>query len=98
MVFIACYIFWLCSKPSPGQYECITKSIHCTTPLFIVYYSKQLDGFELNVVLAVYMGRDSIVGIANRYGLENPAIECRWKREFPHPSRPNMGPTQAPAP
>ena len=26
------------------------------------------------------------VGIATRYGLDGPAIESRWARDFPHPS------------
>ena len=40
--------------------------------------------------------RDSSVRIATRYGLESPEIESRWKRDFPHPSRPLLGPTQSP--
>jgi hypothetical protein len=40
------------------------------------------------------VGRDSVVGIAKRYGLNGPRIECRWGRAFPHPSRPTLGPTQ----
>jgi hypothetical protein len=39
-------------------------------------------------------GRDSSVGIATRYGLDGPGIESRWGRDFPHPSRPALGPTQ----
>ena len=42
------------------------------------------------------MGRDSSVGIATRYGLDGPRIESRWGRDFPHPSRPVLGPTQPP--
>jgi hypothetical protein len=43
------------------------------------------------------VGRDSSVGIATRYGLEGPGIEARWGgRDFPHPSRPALGPTQPP--
>ena len=30
------------------------------------------------------MGRDSAVGIANRYRLDGPAIISRWGRDFPH--------------
>jgi hypothetical protein len=40
------------------------------------------------------MGWDSSVGIATRYGLDGPGIESLWGREFPHPSRPALGPTQ----
>ena len=40
------------------------------------------------------MGRDSSVGMATRYGLDGPGIESRWGRDFPHLSRPALGPTQ----
>jgi len=42
------------------------------------------------------VGRDSSVGIATRYGLDSPGIESRWGRDFPHPSRTALGPTQPP--
>ena len=32
--------------------------------------------------------------IATRYGLDGPGIEFRWRRDFPHPSRPALWPTQ----
>ena len=39
-------------------------------------------------------GRDSSVSTATRYGLDGPGIESRWRRDFPHPSRPTPGSTQ----
>ena len=39
-------------------------------------------------------GRDSVVGITTRYGLDGPGIESRCRRDFPHLSRPALGPTQ----
>ena len=41
-------------------------------------------------------GRDSAVGTAIHYRLDGPGIECQWVRNFPHPSRPPLGPTQPP--
>jgi hypothetical protein len=40
--------------------------------------------------------RDGSVGTSTRYGLDGPGIECRWRRDFPHPYRPALGPTQPP--
>jgi hypothetical protein len=40
------------------------------------------------------VGRDGSVGTAIRYGLDGPGIESRWGLDFPHPSRPALGPTQ----
>ena len=42
------------------------------------------------------MGRDSSVGVATGYGLDGPGIESRWGRDFVHPSRSALGPTQPP--
>jgi len=42
------------------------------------------------------LGRDSSVGIATGYGLDGPGIESQWGRDFPHLSRPALGPTQPP--
>ena len=38
----------------------------------------------------------SAVGIATGYGLDDLAIESRWRRDFPLLSRPALGPTQPP--
>jgi hypothetical protein len=43
-----------------------------------------------------FVGRNSSVGIATGYRLDGPGIETRWERDFPHPSRPALGPTQQP--
>ena len=40
--------------------------------------------------------RHTPVGIATRYGLQGPVIESRWGRDFPHLSKPALGPTQPP--
>jgi hypothetical protein len=54
----------------------------------IIILSKSLPIWERS--------RDSSVGIANRYGIDGPGIESRWGRDFLHPSRPALGPTQPP--
>jgi hypothetical protein len=41
-------------------------------------------------------GLGSVVGIATAYGLDGPRIESRWRRDFPHLSRPALRPTQPP--
>ena len=44
----------------------------------------------------IKIGRSSSVGEATRYGLDDPGIEYRWRRNFPRPTRPALGPTQPP--
>ena len=41
-------------------------------------------------------GPRSVVGIETGYGVDGPGIEYRWGRDFPHLSRPALGPTQPP--
>ena len=41
-------------------------------------------------------GPVSSVSIASGYGMDAPGIKFRWGRDFPHPFRPAMGPTQPP--
>ena len=49
-----------------------------------------------SAVICRSVGRDSSVGTATRYELNGPGIESRWGRDFQHPSRPALGPTQPP--
>ena len=44
----------------------------------------------------VVSGTVSVVGIATGYGLDGPGTESQWGRNFPHLSRPALGPTQPP--
>ena len=41
-------------------------------------------------------GPGSSVSIASDYRLDGPGIESRWERDFPHLSRPALGPNQPP--
>jgi len=41
-------------------------------------------------------GPGTSVSIATDYELDGPGIEFRWKRDFPHLSRPALGPTHPP--
>jgi hypothetical protein len=52
--------------------------------------------FYLFVVCLTTCGPGSIVGIATGYGLDGPGIAFRCGRDFPHLSRPALGPTQPP--
>jgi hypothetical protein len=52
--------------------------------------------FEMSVYIYQIVGHDGSVGIGNRYGLGCLGIESRWRRDFPHLSKPVLGPTQPP--
>ena len=46
--------------------------------------------------IIIICGRDSVVGIVTRYGLEGVGIESRCGRGFTCPLRPALGPIQPP--
>jgi len=50
-------------------------------------------GFIRHILLTAV--RANSVGIATHYGLYGPEIETWWRRDFPHPSGPALGPNQA---
>jgi hypothetical protein len=52
--------------------------------------------FRLYILYINICGPGSSVGIATGYGLDGPGMESRWGRDFPHLSRPAMGPTHSP--
>jgi len=47
-------------------------------------------------IINIYVGWDSAVGIAMCFRLDGLGVKLRWKRDFPHLSRPALGPTQPP--
>ena len=66
------------------------------THFYVKETNRQTD--YCNVVAHIVMsGPGSVVDIATGYGLDGPGIESRWGRDFPHLSRPALGPTQPPA-
>ena len=62
--------------------------------LFIIF-TRETRG-KLKNVTVTHVGRDSVFGIATHYELDGPGIESQWWRDFQHPSRPALGPTQPP--
>jgi hypothetical protein len=58
---------------------------------------REVHDLVLNKVNPFLLGGTvSVVGIATGYGLDGPGIESLWGRDFPHLSRPALGPTQPP--
>jgi hypothetical protein len=64
-----------------------------------------LGGYlQLTAILAYKFGKGIYcvcglgrsVGIETGFGLDGPGIASRWRRDFPHLSRPSLGPTQPP--
>jgi hypothetical protein len=62
---------------------------------FILNYTVR---HRILIVFQLYFNRgpDSSVGIVTGYRLDGPGIKFRWGRDFPHLSRPVLGPTQPP--
>jgi hypothetical protein len=62
-----------------------------SAPPILCYFSYCPD----NIMYTVQVSRDSVVGIATRYGLEGPGIESRWGARFSAPVQ--TGPGARPA-
>jgi len=64
----------------------------------VVRFPRQLPFHQCSILTFNYLpptvDRDNLVGIATRCVLDIPGIESRWGRDFPHQSRPALGPTQ----
>jgi len=45
----------------------------------------------LQITVVTVCGRDSVTSTATRYWLDSWGIESRWRRDFPHTSRPALG-------
>jgi hypothetical protein len=50
--------------------------------------------FTASERMCICVGCDSSVRVTSRYGLEGSGIESRCRRDFPHLSKPALGPTQ----
>jgi hypothetical protein len=93
--FASCWLFrliWLITLVSR------VLSIVCTCQSLKFSYSVQfvkgyVYSFSKPNLKTAFMS-DSSVGIATRYGQDGPVIKSRCRRDFPHPSRPALGPTQ----
>ena len=80
------------------EYKCVDVQSN-STGWFLKINSGIVNNLKLSLRLnsiqySRAMGRDSSVGIATRYGLVGPEIECRWGRDFLHVSWSAVGPTQ----
>ena len=77
------------------------RGLRCSVLCYVVCKrNANCAGEHLLLIKTVYCvlgGPGSSVGIVTGYGLDGPAIESRWGvggRDFPHLSRPALGPTQ----
>ena len=80
--------------PSVPSWRFIQWPLPLITILVPGNITSQLNG--ITWAPSLRLGRDSSVGMATRYGLDGRGIQSRWGRDFPHLSRPALGPTQPP--
>jgi hypothetical protein len=73
--------------------------VFCSSNLVVVNSDAMMIQGVVGFVISLYTFKSFYVlsvGIAIRYGLDGPGIEYRWGRDFAHPSKPALGPTQPP--
>jgi hypothetical protein len=67
--------------------------IHRVLPSYKHVYNQSTSQKKLNIYTLSTSGSGGSVGMATGYGMDGPRIESRWGRDFPHLSRPALGPT-----
>ena len=55
------------------------------------FYRAGVSYEQFYSVFLMFCSPDSVVGIANGYGLDGPGIESRWGARFPAPVQPGPG-------
>jgi len=96
-----------CYSPGDWNFEVVPRvSVNLWTPVITVngrYEVTQVHKSTLRIFIlteekpkTVPCSRDSSVGTATSYRMDGPGIVSRWGRDFPHRSRPALGPTQSP--
>ena len=59
-----------------------------------LYFMYSIIYFCTSRVNIINEGRDNVVDITTRYGVDGPEVESLQGRDFPHPSRPVLEPNQ----
>jgi len=65
-------------------------TLYCTS-LYSLYSIIYFYTLRVNIM---YVCPDNVVDITTRYGVDGPEIETLRRRDFSHPSRPVLEPTQ----
>ena len=68
----------------------------CQCRLYVYVTVKKVQNIGMQLLSKKLLCILRIVTGNNRYGLDGPGIEFRWGQDFPHLSRPALGPTQPP--
>jgi hypothetical protein len=66
--------------------------------ILALFYSvpNRILKYNIFLITTILHRPGSVVSIATAYVLDGPGIESRWRRDFPHLSRPALRHTQPP--
>jgi hypothetical protein len=80
-----------CRPPTP-----LSSRAHWRGKMYTVFKRSPDEHFEVHEWFLAFVGRVSADGTVTRYELDGLGIEFLWGWDFPHPSRPALGPIQPP--
>jgi hypothetical protein len=84
---LSCPCNWLSTTAQRFLYGCEWSASRSVFAIPETRYISDRGMDEPRINLCV---RNTVVGIATRYGLDGPGIESRWGLDFLHPSRPAL--------
>jgi len=86
-IFEKLWVFQLEKNPYKHLISLFARGLIIRSTTYCLVFIQHNSSNPRTPIVYSIVGRDSVVGIMNLYGLVGQGIACRWGQGFPHPSR-----------